>query len=122
MRGSGGTVASTAFDTVGDIIDNRFTSSQYNIYLFYASDGENFRDDHNKATNSLAKIESVANCLGYIETPASAERALESETAGIFKAAQESGAKAGSYALINNDSVWEAIRGFFQENAATKTG
>ena len=121
VRGSGGTVASTAFDTVGDIIDNRFTSSQYNIYLFYASDGENFRDDHNKATNSLAKIASVANCLGYIETPASAERALETETAGIFKAAQETGAPAGSYALINNESVWEAIRGFFQKNAATET-
>jgi uncharacterized protein len=121
VRGSGGTVASTAFNTVSDIIDSRFDPSQYNIYLFYASDGENFRDDHVKATDSLAKIASVANCMGYIETPASAERALETETAGIFKAAQESGAPAGSYALINNDSVWEAIRGFFQKNAAAET-
>jgi len=121
VRGSGGTVASTAFDTIVSIIDSRYDPSQYNVYLFYASDGENFRDDHDRATDSLAKITSVANCLGYIETPASADRALETETAGIFKAAQETGAPASSFALINNESVWEAIRGFFQQHAATKT-
>jgi len=121
VRGSGGTVASTAFDTIVRIIDSRYDPSQYNIYLFYASDGENFRDDHDRATDSLAKITSVANCLGYIETPASADRALETETAGIFKAAQETGAPASSFALINNESVWEAIRGFFQQHAATET-
>ena len=81
----------------------------------------NFRDDHNRATDSLAKISSVANSLGYIETPASSERALETETAGIFKAAQETGAPAGSFALLNNESVWEAIRGFFQQHAAVET-
>jgi hypothetical protein len=121
VRGSGGTVASTAFNTVVDIIDSRYDPSQYNIYMFYASDGENFRDDHDRATDSLAKITSVANCLGYIETPASADRALETETAGIFKTAQETGAPASSFALINNESIWEAIRGFFQQHAATET-
>ncbi len=121
VRGSGGTVASTAFNTIGEIVDSRFDPSQYNIYLFYASDGENFRDDHDRATDGLAKISSVANCIGYIETPASAERALETETAGIFKAAQDTGAPASSFALTNNESVWEAIRGFFRQHAATET-
>jgi len=121
VRGSGGTVASTAFDTVGSIVDSRFDPSQYNMYLFYASDGENFRDDHDRAADSLAKIAAVANCIGYIETPASAERALETETAGIFKAAQDAGAPASSFALTNDESVWAAIRGFFQQHAATET-
>jgi len=121
VRGSGGTVASTAFDTVVSVVDSRYDPSQYNIYLFYASDGENFRDDHDRATDSLAKIGSVANCIGYIETPASADRALETETAGIFKAAQEAGTPASSFALTNDESVWEAIRGFFQQHATTET-
>jgi len=121
VRGSGGTVASTAFDTVVNITGSRFDPAQYNIYLFYASDGENFRDDHDRATKSLAKIASVANCIGYIETPASADRALETETAGIFKAAQETGAPASSFALTSNESVWEAIRGFFQQHATKVT-
>jgi len=120
VRGSGGTVASTAFNTVVDIIDSRYDPSRYNIYLFYASDGENFRDDHDRAADSLGKIASVANSLGYIETPASADRALATETAGIFEAAVEAGAPASSFALTSDESVWEAIRGFFRQHAATQ--
>ncbi len=111
----------TSYEIVIDIVDSHFDPSQFNIYMFYASDGENFRDDHDRATDTLAKISSFSNCLGYIETPASADRALQTETAGIFNAAEESGAPASSFALTNNDSVWEAIRGFFQRHAARKT-
>jgi uncharacterized sporulation protein YeaH/YhbH (DUF444 family) len=40
--GTGGTVSSTAFKLSQEIIRERFDPSQYNVYLFYASDGENF--------------------------------------------------------------------------------
>ena len=115
VRGSGGTVASSAFNAVNAISRERYDPSQYNVYLFYASDGENFRDDHDKAEASLAEIARVASYMGYIETPASAERALQTETAKIFDAARENGASTGSFALTDNDSIWEAIRGFFRE-------
>ncbi len=121
VRGSGGTVASTAFDTVISITDSRYNPSEYNVYLFYASDGENFRDDHDRAATGLDKIASIANCIGYIETPASADRALETETANIFKVAQDKGAPATSFALTDNESVWEAIRRFFRRHAASET-
>jgi uncharacterized sporulation protein YeaH/YhbH (DUF444 family) len=117
VRGSGGTVASTAFGTINDIIRDRYDPAQYNIYLFYASDGENFRDDHDRATAALSEISSVASYLGYLETPASEDRALETETANIFRALIEGGAPAKSFALINSESVWEAIRNFFQKQA-----
>lgn len=114
VRGSGGTVASSAFGMVNDIIRERYDPSEYNIYLFYASDGENFRDDHDAASSSLAEISSAANYLGYVETPASEDRALETETADIFKALSETGGLTGSFALTDTNAVWEAIRGFFQ--------
>lgn len=117
VRGSGGTVASSAFDMVDQIMNDRYDPSQYNVYLFYASDGENFRDDHDAAQSSLGRLASVANYLGYIETPASADRALQTETAKIFNAVQEGGAAASSFALTDDDSVWEAIRAFFNEQA-----
>jgi len=118
VRGSGGTVASSAFNAVNEITRQRYDPSQYNVYLFYASDGENFRDDHDKAETSLGEIGRIANYMGYVETPATAERALQTETAKIFGAAQEGGAAASSFALTDNDSVWDAIRGFFQEQAS----
>jgi uncharacterized sporulation protein YeaH/YhbH (DUF444 family) len=117
VRGSGGTVASTAFGAINDIIDDRYDPSQYNVYLFYASDGENFRDDHDRATESLSKIASIASYMGYIETPAAEDRALETETANIFRSLIDAGAPAKSFALINNDSVWAAIRDFFQKQS-----
>ena len=122
VRGSGGTVASTAFNMVNEIIQDRYDTSKYNIYLFYASDGENFRDDHDRATAGLADIASIASYLGYIETPASEDRALDTETAKIFKALEDGDAPAKSFALTNNEAVWEAIRGFFQERVADETG
>jgi uncharacterized sporulation protein YeaH/YhbH (DUF444 family) len=118
VRGSGGTVASTAFGKVQEIIDARYDPARFNIYLFYASDGENFRDDHDAAVAGLGRISELASYLGYVETPASAERALDTETAKIFQALAATGAPAGSYALTGNDAVWEAIRGFFHDQVA----
>ena len=121
VRGSGGTVASSAFGMVNDIIRDRFDPSEYNIYLFYASDGENFRDDHDAASSSLSEISSAANYLGYVETPASEDRALETETADIFKSLTAAGGPAGSFALTDTDAVWEAIRGFFQDQLSEES-
>ena len=115
VRGSGGTVASTAFDVVSRAINDRYDPSQYNIYMFYASDGENFRDDHDKAEALLGRLGEQSSFMGYIETPSSEERALTTETAKIFSTVKEAGAASGSYALTSNDSIWKAIRGFFQE-------
>jgi hypothetical protein len=59
--------------------------------------------------------------MGYIETPSSEDRALTTETAKIFQAVHDAGAPSGSYALTSNDSIWKAIRGFFQEQVAGST-
>jgi len=120
VRGSGGTVASSAFALANQIIADRYDPSRFNIYLFYASDGENFRDDHDRAAEGLNKLSRISNYVGYIETPASAERALETETASLFKDLAQSGAQTASFALTSNNSVWDAIRAFFQERAESE--
>lgn len=122
VRGSGGTVASSAFELAGEIIARRFDPSRYNIYLFYASDGENFKDDHDQAEAQLRTIATQASFVGYVETPASEERALDSETGGIFKAVGDEGHAIGGYALTSNESVWDAIRAFFREQAGPDAG
>jgi uncharacterized sporulation protein YeaH/YhbH (DUF444 family) len=118
VRGSGGTVASSAFSLVSEICAARYDPSRYNVYLFYASDGENFKDDHDAATLALDQVADIASYVGYVETPASEERALETESAAIFKAAAEGDCPMSSYALTTNESVWAAIRAFFQEQLA----
>ncbi len=120
VRGSGGTVASTAFKAISDIVEQRYDPGRFNIYTFYASDGENFRDDHDAAESTLARIAKVANYTGYIETPATEERALDTETAAIFDSVAGQGGVIGRYALTSNESVWTAIRGFFQQHTGEK--
>jgi uncharacterized sporulation protein YeaH/YhbH (DUF444 family) len=122
VRGSGGTVASSAFALVGEIVAQRFDPGRYNIYLFYASDGENFKDDREQAGRSLATLGAVASFMGYVETPASEERALDSETGHLFEAAAAAGAPVGTYALTSNESVWDAIRGFFRDQVGAGSG
>jgi hypothetical protein len=119
VRGSGGTVASSAFQEVRQIIDARYDPARYNIYMFYASDGENFKDDRGPAASSLQDLAAVASYIGYVETPASEERALETETAEIFKEAAVPACPTGSYALTSNESVWDAIRAFFRDQVAS---
>jgi hypothetical protein len=118
VRGSGGTVASTAFTLVRDIVAQRYDPARYNVYMFYGSDGENFKDDHEAAEASLREIAAIASFIGYVETPASEDRALDTETAAIFKAVGVDGCPMGSYALTTNESVWDAIRAFFREQVA----
>jgi uncharacterized sporulation protein YeaH/YhbH (DUF444 family) len=121
VRGSGGTVASSAFSLVSEVIAKRYDPSRYNIYLFYGSDGENFKDDHDAAESALRDVAALASFTGYVETPASEERALDTETGSIFKTIAAEGAPAGSYALTTGESVWDAIRAFFQDQVATET-
>jgi uncharacterized sporulation protein YeaH/YhbH (DUF444 family) len=122
VRGSGGTVASSAFTLVRELVAARYDPARYNVYLFYGSDGENFKDDHEAATASLREVAALASYVGYVETPVSEERALDSETAGIVKAVAVEGNAIGAYALTTNESVWDAIRSFFRDQVAAGTG
>ena len=56
VTGTGGTVASAGLKKVREIIDARFSPSQYNVYLFYASDGENFPSDQPQAQAALEEL------------------------------------------------------------------
>jgi sporulation protein YhbH len=121
VTGSGGTVASTAFEKAREIIKQRFDPSRYNIYLFYASDGANFPHDADSASAALHNLADVANFEGYIEVQSGSHTAERSETGRIFDDLQSAGAPIGSYLLTDADTVWDAIRAFFTEQSAHRT-
>jgi len=59
--------------------------------------------------------------MGYVETMAG-PRAMQTETANLFRAQAIEGAPAGSYPLSADRDVWEAIRQFFgHETGAVET-
>ena len=56
VTGTGGTVASVGLAKVHEIMEERFDPSTCNVYLFYASDGDNASDDRAPAADALDDI------------------------------------------------------------------
>ena len=117
VSGSGGTVASAAFRKVLDIAAQRYDPGRFNIYAFYASDGANFRHDREAAQAALAELGEIVNFIGYVETASAAQQALSTETSALFEQLQAESGVAGRYGLSTPESVWDAIRAFFTQQA-----
>jgi sporulation protein YhbH len=118
VSGSGGTVASTAYGKVRELIESDYDPASYNIYLFYASDGQNFPQDREAATTRLAAIAEVASFMGYTEITSGQTRIDHTEIRRIFESIIEAGGHGSCYALTEPESIWAAIRAFFKEQAA----
>jgi uncharacterized sporulation protein YeaH/YhbH (DUF444 family) len=67
-RETGGTVVSSALNLMSDIIQNRFPTSEWNIYAAQASDGDNWENDSRQCTHILSeKIMPYMQYYAYIE-------------------------------------------------------
>jgi uncharacterized sporulation protein YeaH/YhbH (DUF444 family) len=119
-RSSGGTVSSTAFMLVQNIIDAKYDPTMYNTYFFYASDGGNAEEDFPDALAALTKLSKVVNYAGYIETLGGtfgdAYGPEGSTLAKLFKGLKANGAPVGMSPMRNNNDVWTAIKEFFKED------
>jgi len=119
VSGSGGTVASTGFEKVRALIAERYSPARYNVYLFYASDGDNAESDGDAAGAALAAIATDASFCGYLEVSDASRRSpLDSETGHIFKSLAAAGHAAGAYAIARPEDIWAAVRHFFAHESA----
>lgn len=67
-RESGGTVVSSAFTLAKEIMDERYSPSEWNVYFAQASDGDNWSDDNNKLLDIIQNdILPVSQFFSYIE-------------------------------------------------------
>jgi sporulation protein YhbH len=113
VSGSGGTMASSAFRLVETILEEHYDPSQYNAYVFYASDGENATDDRQAAAAALAALAERLNYLGYLETRPGAARFAQTDMRSLINELSASGARASSQVVSEVRDVWQAIRHFF---------
>jgi uncharacterized protein len=116
---SGGTVTSSVARLTLDIMKTRYDAGRYNVYFFYASDGENAAEDRDDARGSLAEIARQVNYTGYVETGGIASfRPRDTQLAEIFTELKTSGLPVGTSHLAAQDDVWNAIREFFKQQAS----
>jgi uncharacterized sporulation protein YeaH/YhbH (DUF444 family) len=111
---SGGTVTSSVARLALEVMENRYDPSRYNVYFFYASDGENAAEDRDEARATLAEIARQVNYSGYCETGGVATfRPRDTQLAEIFGELKTGGLAVGTSHLASQDDVWNAIREFF---------
>jgi len=71
-RESGGTRISSAYKVCADMVHNHFPPTDWNLYFFQFSDGDNWGDDNRQAFEVLGeKLLPAANafCYGQVESP-----------------------------------------------------
>ncbi len=117
VTGSGGTVTSTGLAKVREIVEARFNPASCNVYLFYASDGDNAVDDRDPACAELEALGKLANYTGYLEIAASAHRSSATEVARLFDQMAAAGAASGRFSVSGPDDIVAAVRHFFSAEA-----
>ncbi|MBZ2209738.1 DUF444 family protein [Massilia soli] len=115
VSGTGGTIASSAFKLALELARNDYSAAQHNVYLFYASDGENFTEDRAAATEALTELGKVLNYIGYVETLPGIPRSLDTEMRRLCNELERRGVPISSSALSSPDDVWRALRKFFTQ-------
>lgn len=117
VSGTGGTVTSTGLNKVREIIAERYSPSRYNIYLFYASDGDNYSEDHQPAEEALRELTQVSNYIGYLEVAAVMSHNLSTEAGRLFRSFSAAGKEVGSFAVSRMEDIWAAVRHFFKHQS-----
>jgi uncharacterized sporulation protein YeaH/YhbH (DUF444 family) len=117
VTGSGGTVSSTGFAKVRELMQSRFNPASSNVYLFYASDGDNASDDRIPARHELEAIAKVASYAGYVEISVTATRHTASETYRLFEEIAAAGLPSGRFSITGPEDVSGAVRHFFTADA-----
>lgn len=64
---SGGTYISSGLNLALNLINEKYSPSMWNIYPVYASDGDNWTEDNEKAIKAVSELSSVSNMFGYAE-------------------------------------------------------
>ncbi len=120
VSGTGGTVTSKGFGKVNELIAERFAAQQYNVYVYYASDGDNAASDAAAAREALGALVPQTCFCGYVEVAAGMSRHLETETGRLFGERAAAGGAVESCVLSGFEDIWAALRTFFtaQERAA----
>ncbi len=64
---SGGTYISSGLKMALNIIKEKYPKEMWNIYPLYASDGDNWAEDNEKAVLAVKELCDISNMLGYAE-------------------------------------------------------
>jgi sporulation protein YhbH len=112
---SGGTFASSALDLCLNIISKRYHPQSWNIYSFHCSDGDNWRDDNDKALDLSRRLKEICQLYCYVEVIPNDEKIVwESEPTTLYS--NYSNIVDSKFKIIkicSPDDIWPSFRKLF---------
>lgn len=103
---SGGTYVSSGYQKALELISEKYNPSQYNIYAFHASDGDNWSEDNERAIKSVNELCDVCNLFGYAEI-------MTYGYSSTIKKKYSQDIKRDNFAMVamqKKEDLWNAIR------------
>ena len=113
---SGGTKVSSAYQLALEIVEERFNPTQWNIYPFHFSDGDNWGEvDNQRCLELVNELLGRSNVFGYGEIQEGGRRSL-STLMSTFKSIQDE--RFIGVTIASKEEVYPALRQFFSPREA----
>ena len=110
-RETGGTIVSSALELMTQVIEDRYSPSEWNIYAAQASDGDNWDDDSPQCAQILSKrIMPLLQYFAYIEITPNAHQALWHAYEDIQS---ELGERFAMEQICSSDDIFPIFRDLF---------
>lgn len=114
---SGGTYISSGYKKALQIIEDRYHPSNWNIYAFHCSDGDNFYSDNERALESAKELCSVCNLFGYGEIKPSGSAYYSGSMVDIFSQIEEENFQ--MVMIEKKEDLWPAFKAFLTRDKAS---
>ena len=113
---SGGTVVSSAYQLALDVIRARYPPSDWNVYPFHFSDGDNYYSDNEEAVRLADELIQTCNLFGYGEIGeegAGGYRRSSGALLSIFKDRLKRKERFIGVRIDEREDVYPALKQFF---------
>jgi hypothetical protein len=112
-RETGGTIVSSGLKLVDEIIQDRFSPANWNIYVAQASDGDNWKDDSPLCSKLIReKLLAVVNHFSYVEITPADHQALWREYESI---AEENDDRFALRQVVEPGDIYPVFKELFQK-------
>lgn len=107
---SGGTICSSAYEMALELIETKYNPTEYNIYPFHFSDGDNLSTDNQNCLNLVEQLMQLSNIFGYGEVNAYRKY---STLMNAYRHIEHR--KFRHYILRGKEDIYHALKRFFKK-------
>ena len=116
VENQSGTVVSSAYQLALDVIKQRYRPSDWNIYPFHFSDGDNYYSDNEEAVRLADELIATCNLFGYGEIGeegSSSYRRSSGALLSIFSDRLQNKDRFVGVRIDDKEDVYPALKQFF---------